>query len=351
MKPKSTLNFSPPGGPRRPSAFSVGSGSASRRFDSTRTGIRGTKRSCASSFLLPDSLADCAVGDGALDETENSLFFMEEELRQNAERQAKRLRQLQTREARQRNSLVVESMQQFDNIVLLHSTYAAITDTCVALRASREAKKQHDDQQSQQWSLQLIADAVKDVVQQERASRQAVLHAEAVVRKTTSQLQVAEARGLEFHESTFQLVHAEQVRRAFQLREEARGVEEMNIPHFISLPYITSTVSPEAGRGLDKLKGTRCWRDVDKMDLMAAERCPFRCAADCPYMPPRTRKLGRMWADAEENASRPGRGTTAADSHQQRSISEVGKQRVRYAMAKEHLRDTPNFLESLRVRI
>jgi hypothetical protein len=341
-------------GPHRSSALSAGSASLSRRLN----GSRGSTRTMRRSWASPPQQSRESIGDGTLDETLTSLVLADEELRHNAGRLARRIRQLQARETRQRGVLADEAAQQLDNILAQHTAYSAIADACAAFQATREATQQHKARQLQQWSLQLIADAVHDLVRQESAARRAITHAEAVVRETTSQLQVVEARGFNLHESIFRLVRAEQVRRAFLLREEARGVEALQIPRFVSLPCVPSTtvlapsfVGKHSGSdGGGRYGSSSAWRDVDKMDLMAAERCPFRCAADCPYMPHRTRQLGAAWARAiDPAAARLGRAATAAQGSQRHGISEVGKQRVRYAMAQKHLSETPHFLPSLRI--
>ncbi|KPA85627.1 hypothetical protein ABB37_00031 [Leptomonas pyrrhocoris] len=353
-----SLSFTSPGAPNRlssdphrPSLFSAGFVPASRRLGSSHDSFRPKQRGWDSSLFRQDSLGDYAVSDGTLDDTQASLILVDEEVRQHADRHTKRLRQLQAREARQRSLLVDEERQQFDNLTSLHRTYSAIADTCVALRHSQEAKKQHHAQQSKRWSQLLVADAMADLVLQEELSRRSLLHAETAVRETTLRLQRAEANGLASHEDVFRVVHAEQVRRAFLLREEARAVEAMRIPHFIALPCITATASPKSSWGLSKYVGPNFWREVDKIDLMAAERCPFRCAADCPYVPASTRELGRAWAVASAKAARSGRAARATDGPRRRNITEVGKQRVLCAAAKSHLREATTFLPSLRVGI
>lgn len=348
MERGSFLSFTSSGAPHHPSSLSVSSiASNTHQHGRGRGVIRPTQRSLASTSLQHESSVNCTAGDGLIDDTQTSLLLTDEELRQNVERQAKRLRQLQARESRQRSILENEAMQQLDQLLALSHAYASIAGTCVALRTAREAKRQHDEQQSQQWSLQLLADAVQDVVRQEGVSRHGILHAEAAVRETMAQLQAAETRALSFHEGVFRLLKAEQVRRAFLLREEARAVEAMGIPHFIALPCV-SVAAPFSQDGVDR---RRTLSELDKIDLMAGERCPFRCAADCPYMPPRTRQLGTLWAaGAAGGAARGGHGATASTSDpQRRQITEVGRQRVRYAMAKQHLHETTNFLPSLRV--
>lgn len=353
MKHSSPLTFSSSAVPQRPSFFSAGSVSVTRRLDSSRGGVRATQRSWVSSSLQHDSLGDYTAGETALDETQASFLLQDEELRQSTERQAKRIRQLQARETRQRSVVAEEATQQFENLLALHATYAAIAETCLSLRDARAAAQQHHAEQSQQWSLQLLADTRRDVVRNERIARQAIAHAEAAVRETMRQLQGAAARGLDLHEGVFRLIHAEQVRRAFLLREEARGVEEMGIPGFISLPCAPSSTTAATSSSWCR-SGARALRGVDKMDLMADQRCPFVCAADCPYMPQRTRQLGKAWADgrteaAGEKSRIVSASTNQQQQRQQRGVSEVGKQRVRYAMAKQHLRETSSFLPSLRV--
>lgn len=354
MKRVSLLLREPSGGPDRhiTSASSPHSLTASRRPISSRGSTRTKQRSDIFSSLAQDSLAEVGTTDGTMDETQASLTLVDEELRQSAERQARRQRQLQTREVRQRAVLLEEEAQSMEKIVTLHVAYSTIAATCAGLQAARAAARLRDAAQSQQWSLQLLADAVQDVVRRERTSRKAVQHAEAAVRATVVQLRAAEARGLDLHEGAFRLVHAEQVRRAFVLREEARAVEALQIPRFIALPCVTTSTSGSA---------THSARDVDKLGLMAEERCPFKCAADCPYMPGRTRHLGKLWANAGSDASRRGRAAAAAaapgreegqqqqQQQRQRGVTEVGRQRVRYAMAQEHYRETPNFLPLLHI--
>lgn len=353
MKQLSAFTRASSGGPKRASVSLPNSVCTSRPLTSSRGNNRLKQRSWVSSCVQQDGLAEYVVADGALDETQASLLLIDEELRQSAERYAKKLRQLHAREVRQRALIYDEEAQQFEKIDALQAAYSTIATTCANLRASREAAKQRDIMQSQQWSLQLIADAVQDVVRSERVSRRAIQHAEAAVRGTMVQLQRAGVRDLELHEGVFRLIHAEQIRRAFLLREEARGVEALQIPHYISLPCVAAAPAALVNntvKGASDVAAIENMREVDKMDLMADERCPFRCAADCPYMPLRTRHLGAMWNAANCSTGRSGRAGTASDGRQQRNgVTEVGRQRVRYAMAKEHLHDTPTFLPSLRV--
>ncbi|CAJ1025501.1 hypothetical protein Q4I30_003872 [Leishmania utingensis] len=313
------------------------------------------------------SLADISVSD-IPDSSRGVSSPQEEALRRSAEHLARRVRQVQAQETRQRTLLLKEAAELFADMILHHGVCLDIAASCAVLQASRNTHAQAEAQQAQQWQLQILRDTLNDTVTEEKEARKSLELAALSVRRSLVQLHRAEAQPLLQREAFFRLMHAEHVRRAFLHREEARAVEAMGIPYFISLPCRSvpaeAAFEPRKGGKADVKEGVT---ELNKIDLMAQERCPFQCAADCPYMTQRTRQLGKRWAAAVTSCEDT-RVTTASLRLDRRGaslppvtrasrqwqvpglgITEVGKQRVRNAMMMGHYSATAEFLPGLRL--
>ncbi|CBZ27003.1 conserved hypothetical protein [Leishmania mexicana MHOM/GT/2001/U1103] len=330
-------------------------------------GSRGSSTGHTLETSLVGSLADITGSDLA-DSTLGAPSLTEEVLRSSLDLLAKRLRQTQAREARQRTLLVEEALQHFTDIIRRHVAYLDIAASCAVLEATRNAEAQAKAQQAQQWQLQILQDALRDTIAEEEKRRKAHEQAELSVRRSLAQLQRSEVHPLLLREAFFRLMHAEHVRRSFLQREEARAVEAMGIPSFISLPCRSAPHDAPFGfGGGGKADSKQSVVGLSKLDLMAHQRCPFRCAADCPYMLQRTRQLGKRWAAAVASGEDT-RATAASFRLTDRrasplpvsrlsqrwrvagvGITEVGKQRVRNAMAMGHYSATDEFLPTLRL--
>ncbi|CAG9573904.1 conserved hypothetical protein [Leishmania major strain Friedlin] len=331
----------------------------------------GGGRCSASGHTLETSLVGSLPDITGSDLAESTLVASsptEEVLRGSLDHLAKYLRQTQARETRQRTLLVEEALAHFADIIRRHVAYLDIAASCAVLQATRNAQAQAKARQAQQWQLQILEDALRGTVAEEEKRRNAHAQAELSVRRSLVQLQHAEVHPVLLREAFFRLMHAEHVRRSFLHREEARAVEAMGIPSFISLPCRSAPHDAPFGfGGGGKADAKQSVVELSKLDLMAGQRCPFRCAADCPYMLQRTRQLGKRWAAAVASGEdtrataaslRLGRRTASPSPVSRPSqrwrvsglgITEVGKQRVRNAMAMGHYSATAEFLPALRL--
>ncbi|GET88507.1 hypothetical protein, conserved [Leishmania tarentolae] len=333
------------------------------------SGGHGSHRSAPSYALetsLVSSLPDITGSDLA-DSNLDTSSQTQEPSRSRADLDAKQLRQIQAREARQRTHLLEEALEQFTDIMRRHVAYLDIAASCAVLQATRNAHAEAKTQHAKEWQLQILQDALYDTVAEEEKRRKVTEQAELAVRRSLWQLQRADVQPVLLRESFFRLMHAEHVRRSFLQREEARAVEAMGIPFFISLPCRSTTPNAPSGLGGDR-KGSTTQRVTErsKLDWMAHQRCPFQCAVDCPYMPPFTRQLGKRWAAAMAKSEEK-RGASASLQLGRRSVSqlplprlsqrwrvagvgitEVGKQRVRNVMTMGHYSETCEFLPGLR---
>lgn len=357
------ISYQPPARRFSPSASPL----AASRIGARRSlGSAGSSSARLLSTSLVGSTGEILLSDGRsnsqVPQTPHS-----EALSSSVERLARRMRHVLTQEARQRALLVEEAYDSFGDILRRHVAYLEFAKSCVDLITQRTAQAEAEAQRAQYWRLQVLRDKLRETMREETARRSALEQAELGVRVSMARLQRAEALPQQRREAFFRVMHAEHVRRAFLLREEARAVEVMGIPGFISFPchfthadIATALPGSAAGRGTDVT--------LSKIDLMAQQRCPFLCAADCPYIAPRTRQLGELWAQAvlrgeETRASLATRGigprSASPPSGPPRpsrlwqaavpTITEVGKQRVRNVMLVEHYSATTHFLPALRL--
>ncbi|KAG5479038.1 hypothetical protein LSCM1_02882 [Leishmania martiniquensis] len=328
-------------------------------------GERGVSHTVDSS--VTEILADVSVSNAA-DSNPAPVSPPQEALRSRAEHLSKRLRQTQSQEARQRALLVGEAATQFADIVRRHVAYVDIATSCANLKAAQNARRQAEAQQALKWERQILQDTLCDAILEEETSRKGLEQRQLLERRSLTQLHRAEVQPLQQREAFFRLIHGEEMRRSFVHREEARAVEAMGIPHFISLPCVQAPAGATFGpRGGSRPNVQQSVAELSKLDLMALQRCPFECAAECPFMPQRMRQLGERWA-AAVGSEKGAHGTTAAarrhlcntshpsaarPSWQVRAstlgITEVGKQRVRNTMMIQHYSATAKFLPTLRL--
>ncbi|KAG5505400.1 hypothetical protein GH5_03420 [Leishmania sp. Ghana 2012 LV757] len=326
---------------------------------------RGVSRTLDSSVM--GSLVDTSVSD-VPESNPVSLLPQQEALRSRADHLAKRLRQIQAQEVRQRSFLAGEAVARLEDMMGRHVAYVDIAASCAHLQASRHAQAQAKAQQAQRWELRILQDTLSDTVDEEKKRRKDIEQKQLSVRRSLAQLHGAEVQPLQLREAVFRLIRGEEVRRSFLHREETRAVEAMGIPHFTPLSCVLAPAEATVNfGGGGRAAAKQSITELSKLDLMALQRCPFQCAVDCPFMPQRIRQLGQRWATAG-GSSKKMHGTTALAQRHLRGaspspvahsswqwrasglqITEVGKQRVRNAMRIRHYSATTKFLPTLRL--
>ncbi|KAG5504920.1 hypothetical protein JKF63_04366 [Porcisia hertigi] len=298
---------------------------------------------------LPDITASSLPG--------SSVGFLspeEEAHRSTSEHLARRLRQVQVQETRQRTFIAEEASRDFTDLTQRHGAYLEIAITCAMLRDAQNKEEEAALRKAQRWRLQILQDTLRDTIAEEEKHRKNLLHTECSVRRSLAQLQRADAHPLLQQEEFLRLSHAEHARRCFLHRMEAEEVEAMGIPFFAPIP---SSFAPGA-------TGSQGALEQSKLDLMAQEQCPFKYAAHCPYTSQRIRLLGARWAaavasseDTHSAASshrlggcrgRPFSGTRMLRKWMRPGpgITEFGKQSIRNSMT-THYRGTTELLPGL----
>lgn len=223
----------------------------------------------------------------SVSETDDLGFSRLEETR-TLDRLTRRMRSLINAESKQRWGIAEEEDRCFADMLRQSDTYKSMTTAFLSFQVERKMELEVQRHKEARWQICTSQVQMEGVVEEELERRRTLQRHEERLRSALWRLFEMEDAPLRCQLDIIRLARAEHVRRSFLQREEARAVQLLDIPNFTALPCHIFTYKDLRAMGIHGGAKSEALM-MEKVDLMEDQMCPFRYAANCPFLPQRAR--------------------------------------------------------------
>lgn len=181
----------------------------------------------------------------------------------------RQLRQLTSKQLKQRAAITSEEQHDFDELTQMEKTEAISITTFESYRTQFEKDQERKKYYSSVWTDWFTEEHIEQILVEEELERHKIHLQECRMRSTLHKLSQMEEEPLMWRHALNMVVFAEMVRRVAFYRQELDAAMAMNIPGYDAELLTVEGISDR------------------KLDWMKSECCPFRFADDCPFFPSR----------------------------------------------------------------